>query len=318
MKPPACVRENVPLSSLTTFRLGGPARWLAEPATREEVREVFAFARGRGLPVGLLGGGSNLLAADAGVEAVALRLSSAGEFGAMIRQPDDSALWRVGAAVGLGALVGATVRVGVAGLETWAGIPGTVGGAAFMNAGGSGEGIGRVIRAAEIIEPDGRERRLEAEELAFGYRRSALSGCWAGCAAIAVEFSLPDRGEPETLLNGMRACRERKAASQPLEWPSAGCVFRNPAGQSAGALLDRAGCKGLREGGAEVSDRHANFIINRGGATARDVAVLAGRMRRMAAEAFGIFLTPEITLWGEESAFEALRGDMYTVRDVKS
>lgn len=303
MNPPACVRENIPLSRLTTFRIGGPVRWLAEPATRAEVREVLDFARNARLPLKPLGGGSNLLAADAGVEAVAVRLSPAGECGAAACLPGEPLRWRVGAAVGLAALVGATARAGAAGLEPWAGIPGTVGGAATMNAGGAGEGIGQFIAAAEVFAEDGEERRLAADELAFAYRRSALSGF----LAIVLEFVFPRMEEPEALLARLRDWRDRKAAAQPLEFPSAGCAFRNPPGQSAGALLDRAGCKGMREGGAEVSVRHANFIINRGGATARDVAVLAERMRRSVLDAFGVLLTPEIALWGDEPAFEALR-----------
>ncbi len=305
MTLPPWVREHVPLAGITTFGIGGPARWLAEPATRRELADALALARELAAPVRMLGGGSNLLVADAGVSAMVVRLSSAGEFGEMGVDPSQPLSWRVGAAVGLQALVGAAARDGVAGLEPLAGIPGTVGGAAAMNAGGAEFGIGRFIAAAEVAGPDGEGRVMVPPELSFGYRKSPL----AGLVAVELTFRFSEREDPGILVDRLREYRERKRASQPLAVPSAGCMFRNPPGDSAGALLDKAGCKGMREGGAEVSSIHANFIVNRGDATARDVATLAGRMRGAVFAKFGIRLEPEIALWGDEPAFVGLQGE---------
>ncbi len=300
MKLPEYIAGNVPLAPLTAFRAGGAARYLARPAREEDVAATLAFARARSLPVLVLGGGSNLLVADGGVEAVVVALSDAGEFGRIDRSGDGD--WRVGAAVSLPALVAATVREGRAGLAPLAGIPGRVGGAVAMNAGGGagGASMGDVVREAAAYAPDG-GRRVFAP--AFGYRRSDLGGM------IALSFTLrfPGADAPERLAEAARGFRERKAAAQPLGAPSAGCVFKNPDGDSAGRLLDAAGCKGLTEGGARVSERHANFIVSDGTASAGDIARLAARMRERVRDRFGVALEREIVLWGDGDGFDALR-----------
>ncbi len=302
MKLPPWIRERVRLADLTTFGIGGPARWFAEPATRREVAVTLSLARELGAPVKFLGGGSNLLVADSGVAAMAVRLSPADEFGEMDMEAESPLSWRVGAAVGLQALVGGTVREGLAGLEPLAGIPGSVGGAAAMNAGGAEFGVGRFIARAEVFGPDGEARFLVPPALSFGYRTSSLSGV----LAVELSFRFAEREDPERLLARLREYRDKKRANQPLGLPSAGCVFRNPPGDSAGRLLEAAGCKGMRQGGAEVSRVHANFIVNRGGASARDVATLALRMREAVVAASGIGLEPEIALWGDDPAFARL------------
>lgn len=304
MKPPAIIRENVSLAGMTTFGIGGPARWLAEPSTREELEEVLVFAKDVGCRVKILGGGSNLLVADSGVDALVVRLSHAGEFGAMNASPERPLEWSVGAAVPLQALVSATARSGVAGIEALAGIPGSVGGAAAMNAGSASGGIGRFVVGAEVFDMAGGFRSLTPPELGFRYRGSALGGY----AALSFLFRFGGRDEPEKVLSVMHEHRERKKAGQPLGIPSAGCVFKNPPSDSAGSLLDRSGCKGMTEGGAEVSGIHANFIVNRGEATSRDIVKLALRMRDAVLGNTGIRLEPEIVLWGREPAFEELGG----------
>lgn len=303
MTPPSRVRERVPLAGLTTFGIGGPARYLAEPRTRGELASCLAFAHRSGLPVLVLGGGSNLLVADAGVEALVLRLSAEGEFGMLEQRADDPLSWRVGAAAPLPALVAATAERGVAGLESLAGIPGTAGGAAAMNCGGGEGGFGTWIEEAEVYDSAGTPHILRPPELRFFYRGSTLGGSLA--AVFAMRF--PGREDAAALLARLREHRERKRETQPLSLPSAGCVFKNPPGHSAGLLLDRAGCKDMREGDAGVSSRHANFIVNLGKAGSRDVAALAGRMRKAVAESAGIVLEPEIILWGDEPAFAALK-----------
>lgn len=304
MAIPAFIRENVPLAGLTTFGIGGSARWLAEPATRAELARSLEVGRQLGAQILILGGGSNLLVSDAGVDALVLKLAGNDEFGLMNPQAEASLIWRVGAAVPLPALVAAVAGQGISGLEMLAGIPGSVGGAVAMNCGGRDGSIGAFVMEAEVHSPQGEARILNRDELYFRYRSSNLAG------ALAVNFVMQftNREETSAVLEKMRVHRESKIAGQPVTFPSAGCIFKNPDGDSAGALLDRAGCKGMREGGAEVSSLHANFIVNRGGATSSEVAVLARRMREAVLGKFGVTLEPEIVLWGTEPAFIPLRG----------
>lgn len=301
---PAFMTENVPLAAMTSFGIGGPARWLASPANRRELAGAAQFAARSGLPVLFLGGGSNLLAADAGVEAVVVRLNSDGDFGRIDIDPDDELTWRVGAAVPLASLVSATAREGVPGLEMMAGIPGRVGGAVAMNAGAWSGSIGDLVAEAEVFDPrDGSFRTMSARELDFSYRHSGL----VGVMGLRFVFSFFGKAPEETVSGRVREYRERKKASQPLGKPSAGCVFKNPPGDSAGSLLDQAGCKDMREGGAAVSALHANFIVNQEGAGSGDVARLAARMRDAVWRKFAIELEPELVMWGEDPGFGALR-----------
>lgn len=307
MRIPTFVREYVPLASHTTFGIGGAARWFAEPSTRDEVSEAFRFARAVHAPLKVLGGGSNILVSDAGVDAVVLRLSPSGEFGRMEQDASDPLVWRAGAAVPLQALVGETARLGVAGLEGLAGIPGAVGGAVCMNCGSAADGIGRFVEWAEVCRADGECVRMERDALSFGYRTSALRGL----AAMSVSFRFAGRDEPDAILGRMRERREAKKAGQPLAVPSCGCIFKNPAGASAGMLIDAAGCGGMREGGAEVSGIHANFIVNRNKATCRDVCVLANAVREKVRSAHGVLLEPEVVYWGVAEDLGCCRGSMH-------
>lgn len=295
MNLPSSVREQVGLAGFTTFRIGGPARWLAEPGNRDELAEALAFAGRLGVGPLILGGGSNLLVADAGVETLVIRLGPDSEFARVRRDMADPAGWRVGAAAGLPGLVGETGRAGADGLAVLAGIPGTVGGAARMNAGGADGAIGQHIVSARVMDMDGNETSLPAAELGFVYRDSRLAG------RIALDFTLrlPPNGEPAEIARRIGEYRARKARSQPLDLPSAGCVFKNPSGDSAGRLLDAAGCKGWRRGGAEVSQRHANFIVNRGGASAAEVVELIRTMRDAVEQRFGVVLEPEVRIWSQ-------------------
>lgn len=297
MTPPSFVRENVMLAPFTTFGIGGPARWFAQPADMDELLAALAFSQSRGLDARILGGGSNLLVADSGIDALAIRLSPGGFFADISRMGPDETRWRVGAAASLQALVGAAGRAGLAGMESLAGIPGSVGGAVAMNSGGKEGGIGRFVVGAECVSRTGHVQFFPASELGFRYRKSRLAGL--GAIATGFVFEFAERADPEDLLQHARRFAAAKKAAQPVDRRSAGCVFRNPPGESAGALLDRAGCKGLREGGAEVSGLHANFIVNSGGASAADVAKLAATMRARVEDAFAIALEPEIRFWGD-------------------
>ncbi len=298
MATPRYIRENVRLAPYTSFGIGGPARWFAEPATRDEVQETFALSRDWGVTLYILGGGSNLLVADDGVDGMVVRLAPGGEFGRVAGR-EDGLFWSVGSAAPLAAFVRETVGAGVRGLESLAGIPGTVGGAVTMNSGAAAGGIGQYVTAADVVRFDGSTETLGRDGLNFDYRASAI----ADMLALRFDFSFTDRDDPFALRDSVRRHRERKRASQPLTIPSAGCVFKNPAGDSAGSLLDAAGCKGMREGDAVVSRVHANFVVNQSNATAADVFRLVVRMRETVWRRTGIVLEPEIRLWGFREDF---------------
>ncbi len=296
--------RDAPLAPLTTFGIGGPADWLARPAAREELSMAADMAGELGLPLLPLGGGSNLLIADSGVRAVVVRLEGPGDFSRIAQDPDDDCLWHVGAAAPLAAFVAATIEKGVSGLEALAGIPGRVGGAVAMNAGAWNSCVGDFVIEADLFDPArGAFRAVPGRDLGFAYRRGGLDGM----IALGFVFRFSERPGTEIAAARAKECRDRKKSAQPVDARSAGCVFKNPPGEFAGALLDRAGCKKMREGGAEVSGLHANFIVNRGGAGSADVARLAARMRDMVRERFGIELEPELLFWGDEPAFDALR-----------
>ncbi|MCC8164871.1 MAG: UDP-N-acetylmuramate dehydrogenase [Planctomycetes bacterium] len=299
MALPRYIRENVSLAPFTSFGIGGQARWLAEPANRDDVLEAVGFAREWGVQVYVLGGGSNLLVADDGVDGMVVHLAPSGDFG-RIEAGGDRLSWSVGAAAPLAAFVRETIGAGVRGIESLAGIPGTVGGAVTMNSGAACGGIGRFVVAAEIVRFDGTTETRGRDDLGFDYRTSAIEEM----LALRFDFRFTDRDDPFVLRDSVRRHRERKRASQPLTIPSAGCVFKNPAGDSAGSLLDEAGCKGMRENDAVVSRVHANFVVNQANATAADVFRLVVRMREMVWRRSGIVLEPEIRLWGFREDFQ--------------
>jgi UDP-N-acetylmuramate dehydrogenase len=269
-------RFNEPLAPYTTFKIGGPADALVEPRDEDDLAAVFREARGAGLPVHVLGGGANLLVRDEGVRGAVVRLSG------FNRRSGD----RVGAGCGLPRIVKETVNEGLAGLEGLAGVPGTVGGAVRMNAGGRHGEIGSAVRSVDVMTPEGTFRRVPRAEAGFRYRGNGLGGN----VVVAAEFDLrPDPAARERY----DAVLARKKEVQPLNRPSAGCTFKNPPGGHAGQIIDGCGLKGTRVGGARVSDRHANFIVNEGGATASDVFRLIEIIRNRAP----VPLELEVEVW---------------------
>jgi len=295
------VESEAPLAPLCSFGVGGPAELLVEARGRSAVVAVVALARDWGLPLTLLGGGSNVLVADAGVRGLVLRLRG----GAIARPAPDRI--EADAGVTLNGLVRWTVVHAVAGLAEWAGTPGTVGGALFGNAHFRGRLIGERVTGAELLDPaTGAVLRLPVEELELGYDSSRLQR--SGELALSVEFAV-GAGDPASLRATARESLLFRKRTQPLALPSAGCVFQNPDPEtavlppgvpcSAGALIDRAGLKGHRIGGARVSEVHANFIVNEGGATAADIAALARLCRERVAERFGVELREEIVRLGD-------------------
>ena len=292
-------REHAPLARLTTFRVGGPADWLVEPLTSEEITTALKLASRYGLPVTMLGGGSNVLISDEGVRGLIVRPR-----GGRVSRVDAGHV-RADAATTINGLVRWAINHGCAGLETWAGTPGTVGGGIHGNAHFGGRLIGTLLSEVRLAAADGSTAEVPRTEMRFGYDRSRLQA--SGEILLSAVFRVTD-GDPAALRAVARASLAFRKRTQPLGSPSAGCIFRNPEpGRdavpdglpwSAGALIDRAGLKGLAVGGARVSPTHGNFIVNEGGATARDIFRLINRCRDAVRARFGVELREEIVYLG--------------------
>jgi UDP-N-acetylmuramate dehydrogenase len=294
------VQTNAPLADLTTFHVGGPADWLVEATSVDEVTRIIRLARECDVPLAMLGGGSNVLIADAGVRGVVLRLRLQN-----VTQTDDGRV-RADAGVTINGVVRWTIGRGLAGLEAWAGTPGTVGGAIYGNAHYSGTNIGSLVTRVGLVTPAGEITEAAAADMAFGYDTSRVQRTRE--IVLWAEFAVTT-GEPAALRETARASLAFRKRTQPLALSSAGCVFQNPdatrdkvpAGipPSAGALVDRAGLKGTSLGGATISPRHANFIVNEGRATARDIRALMERARLGVSDRFGVELKYEVVFLGD-------------------
>jgi UDP-N-acetylmuramate dehydrogenase len=295
----ARVRRDVSLGPFTTFRVGGPADYLIETRDSEEIVDALRIAHASGVPVTMLGGGSNVLVADTGIRGLVLRTRGGG-----IRQVGRDAIC-ADAAVSINGLVRWTINHGLAGLEAWAGTPGSVGGAIFGNAHFGGRLIGDLVQRVRLAHRDGRVAEVTREEMGFGYDRSRIQT--SGEVVLSAVFAV-SHGEPSTLRATARASLHYRKQTQPLERASAGCVFQNPDPArdrlpdeipwSAGALIDRAGLKGVGIGGARVSSVHGNFIVNEGSAKADDILRLIERCRHDVQQQFGVRLREEITYFG--------------------
>ena len=290
------VAERVGMKRYTTFRIGGLAEVVAWPADLASLRMAVAAAKDLGLPWRVLGAGSNLLVSDAGVEEALLSLAEMQALVETVAGPDG----RTEAVLPAGEKLAAAIKVlagrGLSGLEWAAGIPGTVGGAVVMNAGSQGSSISERLSWVEWLLPDGQVRRTPRAELDFGYRRLARP---AGAAVLGCGVTLtPDdpRAIRERIVKGLKWRRQR----QPLSHPSAGSVFKNPPGDHAGRLIEAAGLKGESRGDAQISELHANFIINRGRALSREVVALIDLARDRVRSEAGVELELEIEVIGKE------------------
>ena len=287
--------RGMPLGKQTSMRVGGPADLFATAHNAFELRALVRFARARGLPLLLLGRGSNVVISDRGVRGLIVHVRAEGS-----RIEGTSYIAEAGVPMARAATE--TQKVGLSGLEFGLAIPGCVGGALWANAGAHGSDVQSILESADVLLSDGTEARLPADELRFGYRDSRFKHPDAGHAGeivIAARFRLEPASEAEikARLDDIRRWRQ---AHQPLGIPSAGSVFRNPSeGPSAGALIDAAGLKGLQEGGATVSEKHANFIVNDRRGTAADVRRLMDRVRATILATNGIDLVPEIVFAGD-------------------
>ncbi len=283
------LEAHVPLARFTTIGTGGPARWFGRPETVEELVEQLRFAAEHGLAVAPLGLGSNLLVADEGFDGLALKL--AGELAAVAV---EGTRLRAGGGAPLAVCLHRARAAGLGGLEFACAIPGTVGGAVWMNAGAYGGDLAGVLARAQVADASGARWRSPAE-LGLRYRRSGLA---RGQVVAAAELELTPRPAEEirALVADLQA--QRKAA-QPTNRRTFGSVFKNPEHElTAGRMLDACGLRGFRIGGAQISPRHANFIENAGGATSAEVVALIAEARRRALERFGVLLEPEVQLLG--------------------
>ena len=286
-EPAVSVAAEEPLSRHTTFRIGGPARFVVEVGGERALFNTVRLLKGAGIPYRVLGGGSNVLAPDRGLRAAVLKLT-----GALAAVERRGTCLHAGAGVRLRALAAAARAGSLAGLEFAGTIPGTFGGALAGNAGYGGAQIGDLVASVRVLLPSGETAELSREELTFAYRSSSLHGCGV---ILGGSLRLPE-GEGPAITDAMQRLAAERRASQPLSLPSAGCVFQNPPGDTAGRLIDRAGLRGACEGGAAVSEVHANFIVNRGGATAADVRKLIARAADCVRDRFGIALALELEI----------------------
>ena len=285
------VRTDEPLSQHTWLGLGGPAKYFIEPRTPEELAEVVRRCRQENVPIHVLGGGANLLVDDAGVPGAVVRLG--GQVFAEV-SPIKGGL-RVGAGADMAKLVLRCVKEGLSGLEGVTGVPGSVGGCVHMNAGGAFGDIGGAVERVTLMNDDGEVFQRQRDDLVFGYRTCNISALFI----LGAEFRLTEE-DPHRVLKQVKQIWIHKKNTQPLGERSAGCIFKNPqepGTPAAGALVDKAGLKGKRMGGAYVSDKHANFILAEEGARASDVLKLINLVREVVYKTFRVYLELEIEIW---------------------
>jgi UDP-N-acetylmuramate dehydrogenase len=291
---PPGLRQAVALRDFTTWKVGGPAEWFAEPGDSDELLALLAWVRQEAMALQCIGAGSNLLIADGGLEGLSLclrRLQGS--------QLDPAQGW-VEAAAGepIPSLARKAARAGLAGLEWAVGIPGTAGGAAVMNAGAQGGCTAERLHSVQVVDPRRPQEpfALTAAELDFAYRHSRLQQ--EPLVVLSVRFQLEAGHDPAAVTARTSANLHSRTSTQPYQQPSCGSVFRNPEPHKAGRLIEELGLKGMRVGGAEVSPMHANFIVNRGEATAGDIDTLIRAVQREVAEQRGIALHPEVKRLG--------------------
>jgi len=283
------VMPEEPLSRHTTWRIGGPARWFCRVRTEEGLSRTLEAAAADGNALALLGMGSNVLVADEGFPGYLVRLE--GDF---LKIEVDGTCVMAGGGAALGGVCAAAARAGLSGLEAISGIPSSIGGAVRINAGAYGGEIFDVLKTVRLVSRTGRRREIPAAQLRHGYRWSELvdSGEIVARAALSLTPAAREAIEAKT-----RQVAEKRRGALPAE-PNAGSVFKNPPGDYAGRLIEACGLKGKTEGAAKISERHANVIVNTGGARARDVLALMHQMHAAVRQQFGVSLVPEVEMVG--------------------
>lgn len=284
------VRQNEPMREHTTFRTGGCARYFVEPQDAEQLRGVIEVCQNTGMPYYIVGNGSNLLVSDAGYDGVIIHL-----FKNMNGCRVEGTNLFLQAGVLLVRAASIARREGLTGLEFASGIPGTIGGALVMNAGAYGGEMKDVVCSVKVLMPDGSFCEYSKEEMQFGYRRSRI----AGEKSIVLEAALElQKGDPEQIQARMDELKEQRISKQPLEFASAGSTFKRPEGYFAGKLIQDAGLRGFRIGDAQVSEKHCGFVINRGNASASEIAELICRIQQKVYENSGVRLETEVKFLG--------------------
>lgn len=284
------IKLNEPLSKHTSFRIGGPAEAMAFPKTGKELSRLLKAAKALGVTPAILGAGTNVLAPDAGMKGLTICLKDC--LGGMERLGDSSV--RIFAGVTMARAAVFAAGLGLSGLEFAHGIPGTVGGGVYMNAGAYGGEICQVCTRVGVMDMDGNQKLLSNEEMGFSYRNSRIQ--LENLIVLFADFRL--QPQPEVAIREkMQELMAKRRASQPLDLPSAGSAFKRPATGYAAALIDQTGLKGFQIGGAAVSEKHAGFVVNLGGATAGDVRALLAAVAARVEAAHGIHLEPEVRIW---------------------
>ena len=280
-----------PMKKHTTFRIGGPADYLLLPGTVKEIQALIACCKEEQVPWYVMGNGSNLLVSDQGVRGVVIQL---------LRQFNQIELQGETIRMQAGAVNAAIARqaldASLTGFEFAAGIPGTIGGAVVMNAGAYGGEIKDILKEVTVLDKDGNIRILQAQELELGYRTSIIAK--EGYVVLEVCMELK-KGNQEDIRARMDELKEKRVSKQPLEYPSAGSTFKRPEGYFAGKLIMDAGLRGFTVGGAQISEKHCGFVINKGDATAKDVTDLMEETKRIVREKFGVVLEAEVKRLGQ-------------------
>ena len=297
--------ENEPMNKHTSFKVGGPARYFVKAESLDDLKKALDLAREKAIPFFILGNGTNLLVSDKGFDGVIITL--AGDFSSIENLGNGA--FKVGAAIPLGRFARSVLKQGFAGIHKLAGIPGTLGGAIYMNAGAYGQEIGTSCTQVTVLDSDGNIREFAASECGFGYRQSIFQK--NNAIILSATFLLPTAASLGKTTADLEAelaeCMAKRKASQPLNMPNAGSTFKRlsvgaadtPAQIAPGYYIEQAGLKGYRIGDAEVSTVHANFIVNAGGATASDIKQLSEFVQQKVTEKFGIKLHREIILLGD-------------------
>lgn len=287
------LRKNESMERNTSFHVGGPARLMALPRTKEEAKSALLAAAELGIEPFFLGNGTNLLVPDRGVERFLIK--PAGKYGVdeLNRVWEANGLLCAGAAVSLANLSGCALSRNLTGLEFAQGIPGSVGGGVTMNAGAYGGELVQVLDSVTVLDRQGQEHVIPAADCGLGYRRSIFSG--GDYLIVEARFRLT-HGDPADIEARMKELAAKRKEKQPLEYPSAGSTFKRPEGYFAAALIDQCGLKGLTVGGAQVSEKHAGFVINRGGATCADVLALVEQIKAVVKERTGVELELEVKI----------------------
>lgn len=290
------VAENVPMSKYTSFKAGGNAAYLVEVESVDQLKEVLQLVSQNNIPHMMIGNGSNTLFKDSGYDGVVIKLDSEGFGNVSFEEKGDKYQVTAGTAILLSTLARMILEESLTGFEFASGIPGSLGGAVFMNAGAYGGEMKNIVKSVKVVSPNGLEEKIfTADEMEFEYRHSVLED--NGYIAVEVTMEL-EKGDKETISATMKELMQKRNSKQPVNYPSAGSTFKRPTGYFAGKLIEDAGLKGTSVGGAEVSVLHSGFIINKGGATATDILELIALVQNRVYDEFGVRLEPEVRIIG--------------------